>query len=176
MAKLANVTGWFWRGTSHIASVCLLANVLMIIANILMRRFFGAPIWGSTEFVKYISLITASFALAQNEWFDGNIKMTLLPENLPEKARQVLMVFVNIFCAAAFALISRLLVVQAIAKFTKWDISPELQLPIFIFASVLAAGFILLTVSIALKAVLSVYTLKTGIVFNLRNIRTIEQE
>ncbi|MDR1574214.1 MAG: TRAP transporter large permease subunit, partial [Clostridiales Family XIII bacterium] len=42
MARLANVAGRFWRYTSHIASVCLLANVLMIIANILMRRFFGA--------------------------------------------------------------------------------------------------------------------------------------
>ena len=69
-----------WKWEAGIAWVFLFANVLLIMTHIIMRRFFDAPIYGSIELIKYISLCAASFALAQNEWIDGNITMSLVHE------------------------------------------------------------------------------------------------
>jgi TRAP-type C4-dicarboxylate transport system permease small subunit len=174
--KFVNVTGRIWKYVSYAAMVCLIANVLIIIANIIMRRFFGAPIWGSTEYVKYLSLVGASFALVQNEWFDGNIRMTLLPEKIPQAGKNVLTFIVNLVCSVAFVYISYLLVLSAYSKYLKWDISPDLQLPIFWFVTILAIGFIILTIGLICKTIISAHTLRTGQLHNLRNVRTLEQE
>jgi TRAP-type mannitol/chloroaromatic compound transport system permease small subunit len=176
MEAFTNKIGKCWGVFTSVACICILVNVTMVVSNILMRRFFNMPIWGSTEFVKYISLITASLALVQNEWFDGNIRMTILPESISIKSKQILDVFVNVICTIAFIFVSYLLVRQAISKYVKWDVSADLHLPIFIFATVLAIGFVVLTLGIAFKALLSVYTLKAGVTFNLRTVRTLEQE
>lgn len=168
MRKLASCTYKVWKVTSGIASVFLILNMLIIIANIIMRRVFNTPILGSTELVSYASLITASLALAQNEWFDGNIRMTLVVESIPHKAAKVLHFVDYIICSVVFVYVSYLLVNQAVNKFIVADVSTDLHMPIFIFSAVLAFGFILLTVSIIIKMVILGYGVITGDEINLK--------
>lgn len=159
-----------WRYTNIIATIFLAAIVFVIILNIIMRRFFNMPIFGSTEIIRYCSLGAASFALCQNEWFEGNVKMTILTETLSKKKRQILDFIVNIICTVAFMYISYLLVQQAIDKFVNKDVSIELNFPLFIAAGILAGGVILLTICILIKTISNAYSLKTGENFDLRTI------
>ncbi|NLO96693.1 MAG: TRAP transporter small permease [Peptococcaceae bacterium] len=168
MNKLVRITDRTWDITSKVASVFLTVIMLLIIANIVMRRFFNAPIFGSTELVRYFSLAAASFALAQNEWFEGNIKMTLFLELVSEKLRKIILFIGSIICTAAFSYISYLLVGQAIAKYVKNDVSTELNIPIFIMAGILALGFIFLTISLLLKTIVNGYNLKNNVELDMR--------
>lgn len=162
MRKLATGAYKVWNATSTIAGVFLIFNMVVIIANIIMRRIMGAPIFGSTEIVSYASLITASLALAQNEWFDGNIRMTIVLDLISRKTSKIIQFVDYIICTIAFVYISYLLVGQAISKFAIADVSIDLKLPLFIFAGCLAFGFILLTVCILIKTLVLGYSVATG--------------
>lgn len=162
MRKLATGAYKVWNITSMVASVFLVFNMVVIIANIIMRRILGAPIFGSTEIVSYASLITASLALAQNEWFDGNIRMTIILDMLNKKTSRIIQFVDYIICTVAFVYISYLLVGQAFSKFAVADVSTDLKLPLFIFAGCLALGFILLTACIIVKTAVIGYGAFTG--------------
>jgi TRAP-type C4-dicarboxylate transport system permease small subunit len=143
---------------------------MLVVANIVLRRFFNAPIFGSTEIVRYVSLAAASFALAENEWIDGNVKMTVLLESMSKKAYDLFILIGNVVCSAVFILISYLLILQSISKFAKVDVSTELSLPLWIPAAVLAFGFCVLTLSIVIKSVILVYAFKVGETLDFRHI------
>lgn len=162
MRSLATNAYKVWKATGLFAGIFLTANMLIIIANIIMRRFFNSPIYGSTEIVSYLSLITASFALAQNEWFDGNIRMSLVIEILPHKLSQWLIFIDYIICSVAFVYVSYLLGDQAVRKYATGDISTDLGVPLYIFSSVLALGFAILTVCIIIKTLVYGYAAFTG--------------
>ncbi len=157
MKKLIDNTNKIWNVTSLCASVFLVLNMIVIVANIITRRFFNTPIFGSTEMVSYASLITASLALAQNEWFDGNIEMTIILEMMPKRAEKILHFVDYIICSVAFTFISYLLFQQAANKFASADYSQDLKLPVWIFTAVLAVGFVLLTICMYLKTVVYGY-------------------
>jgi len=168
LRKLATSAYKIWNATSMIAGIFLIFNMVVIIANILMRRIFGAPIFGSTEIVSYASLITASLALAQNEWFDGNIRMTIILDTISKKTSKIIQFVDYIVCSVAFIYISYLLIGQAQSKFRVADVSTDLELPLYIFAGCLALGFILLTVCIILKTAVIGYGAFTGEEINLK--------
>ncbi len=162
MKKLADSADKVWRATSLVASVFLLFNMCLIIANIIMRRFFNAPIFGSTEIVSYASLITASLALAQNEWFGGNIQMTLVIDILPERVSKYIVFIVNIVCSCAFVFITYLLKNAAVKQFAAGDYTQDLKLPLYIFYILLAIGFAILTICIIVKTIICGYNAISG--------------
>ena len=67
MNTLIKVSGKVWKAFSTIGIVCMFICVLVIILNIIFRRFFRAPIFGSTEIVRYMALCAASFSIIENE-------------------------------------------------------------------------------------------------------------
>jgi TRAP-type C4-dicarboxylate transport system permease small subunit len=177
LGKLLLNANKIWKAESAIAGILLVFNMLLIVVNIILRRFFNAPIFGTTELVRYMSLCVASLALAENEWLDGNIKMNLLFEIMSQKTRDILILFGNVACSIIFLLISYLLILQAISKFAKVDVSMELGLPLWVPSAVLAFGFCALTISIIIKSMILGFALKTGehVDFNLTNAASNEE-
>ncbi|MDR1246725.1 MAG: TRAP transporter small permease [Clostridiales Family XIII bacterium] len=162
MNKLLLYANKIWRFEAAAAWVFLFANVLLIVVNIVMRRFFNAPIVGATEIIRYISLVAAGLSLAQNEWIDGNITMSLIHEKLKVKSANRLRAVTNSIVSLIFILITYLLYIQVSDKIVNLDVSYELQIPVWIPALVLAFGFTLLTVSIIIKSVLLWFIEATG--------------
>lgn len=168
MRVLATNAYKVWKATALFASIFIVANMCIIIFNIVTRRFFNSPIYGSTEIVSYLSLITASFALAQNEWFDGNIRMSLVLEILPHKFSRYLIFVDYIVCSAAFVYITYLIGNQAVNKYVTGDISTDLGVPLYIFSAILALGFCILTVCIIIKTLVYGYAAFTSEEINFR--------
>lgn len=162
LKKLAENADKVWRATSSAASVFLLFNMFLILANIIMRRFFKTPIFGSTELVSYASLITASLALAQNEWFEGNIQMTLILDKLPRQISKYVVFVDYLVCSGAFVFITYLLGKSSVKQFSTGDYSQDLKLSIYIFYIILTIGFAILTACIILKTIICAYNAFTG--------------
>ena len=162
MKKMAKIADRTWYIAALTGTIFLTFIVFLIIVNIICRRFFGKPIFGSTELVRYASLICGALALAMNEWFDGNIQMTLFTDHLPLKARQILSIVVYFICSGAFVFISYLLLSQTFRKYIKMDSTTDLIMPTFIFAGVLTIGFVILTICLAIKGILKIHEYRTG--------------
>jgi TRAP-type C4-dicarboxylate transport system permease small subunit len=143
--------------------------ILMIVTNVILRRFLNAPIFGSTEIVCYSVLVVSSFALAQCEWCDGNIRMGLFLESIKsEKTRNTVLTIINGVCTAGLIVISLLLFSQVNTKFHHADISISLRIPMWAMYTILFFGFILLTICFLTKVIINIYTIRTGIYYSLK--------
>jgi len=155
LKKIHSYSDKVWKSITFIGGALLFINVLIIIANIIARRFLNAPILGSTEYVQYLSLLSASLALAQNEWFNGNIKMSLFLEMMSDRLRRIFVIGADLISSAAFCFVSYLLVKQAVNKYIVADVTSTLKLPMWVFAAFLAFGVILLTICLILKMIIN---------------------
>jgi TRAP-type C4-dicarboxylate transport system permease small subunit len=156
LSKLKRLFDFIWSLTSTVSGILLLINIAIIIANILLRRFAGAPIFGSTELVRYCSLSSAALALAQNEWYDGNVKMTLLLEKIGNKASTVIRAAVDAVCLVGFVYVSASLYKQFATRFVDGSVSQDLSIPIWLIALILFVGFVLLTVCFFCKVCIQI--------------------
>jgi TRAP-type C4-dicarboxylate transport system permease small subunit len=145
-----------WSVTSVIAGVFLVSYMLLIVANIIMRRAFGAPIFGIIELVCYGSLVSCCFALAQTEWKDGNVTMPLLLENISEKAKCLMMVLNNSVCLAGFCYVAYQCTRQVFIKRLNGGGTIDLHIPLWIIAVFLAMGFVLLAICLLMKLILRI--------------------
>ena len=61
--KIVRISGKIWLVFTRIASLFMALSAALIIVNIITRKFFNAPIFGSTELIAYASLIIAALAM-----------------------------------------------------------------------------------------------------------------
>ena len=162
MKRIIGISGRIWKVYSTVAIVFMFGSVVIIIANVVMRRFFNAPIFGSTEIIRYLGLSTACFAIVENEWSDGNITLTLLLDMMPKKMREIFMAVGFAVAACALVLLDFLLVRELIKKYVNGDFSSELMFPLWIPSLFLTLGVITLTIVVALKAAICMWCAKTG--------------
>ena len=148
---------------SVLPKIMVAVDMLVVVANVIMRRFFNMPIHGATEVICYLGLATASLALFFTEWTEGNVKMTFLNEHLSERAGDILDMIINIACVPVMAYATYLIAQMAVSKFNKGDRSVELGFPMWIVALVLTIGFALITIVILCKAIVRIYDVKNGI-------------
>lgn len=149
-----------WKCTTHISELFLFVLMILVIVNVVMRRFFNAPIFGVTELVCYASLASASFGLAQTEWHDGNVRMTLVMEKTNAKFSTYLNLIINIIGTISFAFVAYLLVIQAINRSSQHQVSTELKIPMYIVTGILALGFVLLLIALIAKVIFYILRIK----------------
>ena len=163
MEKLMKTADTLWRLWARAACFFMAFVIGFIVVNIILRRFFNAPIFGSTEIICFSVLFTSSFALAYCEWVDGNIRIALLLEMASEKVRMGMMLIVNIACTIGLIVCCYLLVNQTISKYVIADTSFSLKWPLWIFYLALSVGFILFTLTFVVKAILTLHCVRQGL-------------
>ena len=163
MERLIDKGGKVWHACTLIAGIFMAISAAIIILNIVLRRFFNLPIYGSTEMVQYLGLAISSFAVVQNEWGDGNITMALFVDMIrSRKARYLLNAVELLIEAVIFTVIDWLLFRDVLTKFSGGNLTSDLKFPKWIPSLVIAAGFILLTAVLVIKAVIYLGAVKTG--------------
>jgi C4-dicarboxylate transporter DctQ subunit len=147
----------FYKGLQYISCFMLVALMALLLANILCRGIFRAPIFGTFEGVSYMSMFVVIFALAFNENQDGNVTVTLVLEYLKPKARNILEIVGGLFSLgmSVFITYDSILLVQS--KYTKGDLTNNLFIPQWIFVVALTVGFFLLSVCLLLKVATKIY-------------------
>lgn len=161
MDRIVKMSRTIWKSFSAIAAVFMIIIILVIIANIILRRVFNAPIFGSTEIVQYAGLVVASLAIVEAEWTEGNITMALFIDMMSQHARNILMAIEFTINSIIFIVLDYLLIQDVIAKFNKGTVTPELKFPRWIPSTFLAVGFIGLTLVLIVKTAMYYQAIKT---------------
>ena len=168
MEKFAWFVNALWKKFTAVGAVVLAFVVTLIVCNVIARRFFNAPIFGSTELVCHFILVVAALALPQNEWIDGNISMDLIQEFMKDKGKLITRMIINLICGIAFVYVDYLMIKFTVFRFQSGDITLDIHLPIWIFFGILSVGYIFMTFGLFSKAILLGYTIKTGKSFDYR--------
>lgn len=141
----------------RISSIFLIFIMFFVFINVILRLVFKAPVLGSTEIVRYAALTGAAFALTQNEWYDGNIRVTMLLEPLPAKVASVISFVGYLLITGGIGMIVYFLGQQTMKYYGSGTLTNELALPLYIFYAILAFGFLMLMVCFAFKTIIFGY-------------------
>lgn len=172
MDNIIKISGRIWKAFSTIGIICMFICTFVIILNVILRRFFNMPIYGSTEIVRYVALGTASFSIIENEWSNGNVSMPIFIDALPRKIRDVVVFIGYAICSILFFILDYLLIRQAVNKFVTMSVSQELEFALWIPAAILAIGFFVLTLVLITKTVICGWAVKTGNTIKFEELRT----
>ncbi|MCC8079383.1 MAG: TRAP transporter small permease [Oscillospiraceae bacterium] len=162
MEKFTSCVSKIWEALVGVGRICILVQMVFIVVNIVLRRFFNQPVLGSTEIVRYIALVGASFALSSNEWLDGNMRVTIVHEIVPERARRVIDFIVNIIVCGGLAFVGYYLIQQAMRYYSVGEKTLELGMSTWIFALILALGMFTFSLCGLSKAIICGYKLFSG--------------
>ena len=149
-------------GFSAVGCVFLVAYMMVTIANIVLRRFFNAPIHGSTELIQYFALVTGCLAIIETEWSDGFPSLTILTEKLPTKVYNIMMSVVFTINTGICIVLSWMFFRDMMRRFELGTVTSELAIPRWIFSLILALGIIVMTCVLVAKTILYYRSIKTG--------------
>jgi len=124
-----------------IVGFCLLASTLLITLNVILRFFFGAGISWSDELVRYLIIVLTFVGSAICVRTGKHISIDLLSGRLKGNKRNYLMILINIIgliFMLAVAIFS-LKIIQNNFKFPQ--LSPALQIPMWIPYLSIPIGF-----------------------------------
>lgn len=173
MEKLIKTGGKIWRACTFLGGFFMVISALLIVANVILRRFFNAPIFGSTEMIQYLGLAITAFAVIENEWGEGNIIMGLFVDMMPRKPRYVLNMIEHFIEGVVFCVVDYLLLDAVLSQMARGNLTPELHMPKWIPTGVVLIGFIVLTIVVFVKAILYYLAVKKGVEINFEKIARI---
>lgn len=148
--KMQNAVDKFSYGVGYISFIAIIAMMILITVDVILRKFFRSPITGSYEIVQYIQVIVvfASFSYTQTKKM--HVRVTLFGALLPWRVRTVLNGFWELLCAGGAGICGYAGFVQAGYLVQKGFTSDVLDFPLapfyyfesammFIFAFVILA-------------------------------------
>ncbi len=153
MNKFEINTCRIWRYFALGGAIILFLDLCFVGVNVILRSFFNLPIFGSTEIVRYSSLVGAALAMALNQYNDGNIRVTLIMELVSAKVRDTISFIADIVLACGFIYITYYLIQYVISLKSTADLTMELSMPTWLFALILCAGFVMMTLGGIVKAI-----------------------
>lgn len=150
-------------GYGHVLTLCglvsgitLLVIMVLVVANVLMRYLFNAPIAGTLEVTEGALPIIVFLSLAMTQYEGGHIKVVLLTRALPDGARRAALVFAMLAGAFLFAW----------ATYAGWKLTAKsiaigeiergsIRYPLWPIKGAIAVGMALLTVQFLIDAVVA---------------------
>ncbi len=138
------------------AGVVLMAVMVLVVANALMRYLFNLPIAGTLELTEGALPIIVFLSLAMTQYHGGHIKVVLLTRRLPENLRRAAVVLAMLAGAGLFAW----------AAYAGWKLTAKsiaigeiergsIRYPLWPVKGAIALGMVLLTIQFLIDAVLA---------------------
>jgi TRAP-type C4-dicarboxylate transport system permease small subunit len=101
--RLYRAYGRLLRGFGMISAISTFVMMLLVVANILGRYLFNAPLAGTLEFTESLLVLVIFLSLALTQYDGGHIRVTLLTRRLTRGAARAANVFCMLLGALFFA-------------------------------------------------------------------------
>ena len=137
---LLSVTG----RVSNVGQSVLMAMVLLVVVDVILRRFFNSPLPWSMEVVEMMLVCVAFFAVAYTGARRRHVSISALTARFPPKAQAIINTVMCFFGVVIFSLMGWGTVVSARRAWDVNEVTGLLPLPIYPFVFVVAFGSFLL--------------------------------
>lgn len=141
------------RVVSGVGLSLLVGMMLLIVADVSLRRLFNKPILGSVELVEYTLAILVFLTIAYCAVQGGHIAIDVLFSRFPQRLQAVLDSFNYLLSVVLFGLMSWQLIVQVLNVKRMGEASMLLGIPHYPVVFIAAFGSALLTVVLLLQFV-----------------------
>ncbi len=142
-----------------IGSVFIMVAMLLTVADVIGRRFFNSPIYGSYEIGSMILVIVVFSTVTYCQLLKGHVSIDLLVSRLNQKTQYIINIFVYILFLATYSILTWRLFVFAVETFNKNEvkiIKETILLPVYPFVFIAAIGCTLLALIIFMHLIMYV--------------------
>lgn len=133
------------RILNTLGTVVVMALMLLIVVDVILRNLFNSPIQGSFEIVEFMMVVLVFFFFANGQIEKGNVAVDMFVRKLPTGIRRFLNT-INYFIATVFfAIVTVQLGRECYDVFSRLDVSPSLHIPKYPFILAATIGALFLT-------------------------------
>ena len=129
----------------------LIALMLLVTANVLMRAIFKAPILGTYDWTGFLTILIIGSALAYCELQNGHIEISFFTDMTGKKARRWISKIGQILSCLVLSLFTYALFSMAGRLMRAGEVSVTTKTPVHYFAYFMAACFAVFTLTTLLK-------------------------
>lgn len=130
--------------SSRLGAGVLVAMMLLITSDVVLRFIFNKPVPGTFELVEVMMGAVVSLSIAYCGVRRGHVAVELLTEKLPAKTRNLLDMLHHMACIIFFAAIAYKSAEQAVVINESGTVTALLEIPVYPFIWVLSFGSALL--------------------------------
>lgn len=128
---------------SALAQVALVAVMVLIVSNIILRRFLF-PIPGTVEMVEFLGAIILGSSIAYCLYSGGHIFVDVLVQKISQGKRAAIDFFTNIIMLLLNSVLSWQMAVYGKRMMDKGFTTGHLGIPIWPVVAIVAVGFLLM--------------------------------
>jgi TRAP-type C4-dicarboxylate transport system permease small subunit len=155
MASFNKVVTLLTKYSDRIAQIATVAMMLVLVLNII-GRLFSFPLYGTDDYVSFMSAILIALALPYCALNKGHIQIELIVNRFPQRAQGIIGIITNIFSLGIFAVVTWQCIVLALRMQKLGETSMTAMVPFYPFIYVVAAGTALLCLVIILELLQSI--------------------
>ncbi len=141
------------RVLDQAAAFFLVATMLLVVVNILLRVLFKAPIFGAYEYVGLLTALVIGLALAQCGVQNGHVSVSLVADLFPARLRNVAGAFINFISMCFLAVSSWYVGAYARSMYDSGLVTPTTQTPIYPFVYLIALGFLVYSLVLLVRSI-----------------------
>ena len=119
---------------------------LLLFVNVVMRYVFLLPIYWAEEFVRFLMVWMIFIGASQVTLWGGHVAVDIVPRLLSKKGNAVLAFLVNVICILFCVLLAYLSIKQMMRVMRAGQISPALEIPMWIAYLSIPAGTTLMLI------------------------------
>jgi len=125
-------------------AAAIIVSSLLLFVNVVMRYIFLLPIYWAEEFVRYLMVWLIFIGASQVTLWGGHVAVDMVPRILSKRGNAILAFFVNVICILFCGLLAYLSIKQMMRVKGAGQISPALEIPMWIAYLSIPAGAILM--------------------------------
>ncbi|NLY88418.1 MAG: TRAP transporter small permease [Firmicutes bacterium] len=147
MDRFLKVVAGVSRIMDRIAGFCLTGVMVLVVANVILRRLFKSPLLGAYEYVGFLTAVVIGFSLAYCAVKDGHITVDLFFARLPRKVRVALETVTGFAVFFFLSLVAWYLMKYAKGIRINGQVSQTCEIPFHFFIYLVAGGFFVLSLT-----------------------------
>ena len=124
-----------------IAGGAIVVAMLVVVANVILRKIFKHPILGSSEYIGFLSVIIISFGLAYCLVVNAHIAVDFIVEKFKTRTQGVIDTISGILVFAFMSFFTWKVFDHATTVLKSGQLSPTTQFPFYIFIYMMAVCF-----------------------------------
>lgn len=151
--NISKAVSWLTARVSYIGQAVLMVMVLLVVVDIILRRFFNSPLPWSLEVIQVMLVVVVFFSVAYCGTQKAHVSIDVVTSRLPSKARTAIDILTHILGIVILVYMAWGGIVSAIGKFNDHRVTGILPIPIYPFVFVVAFGCILLALVILVQLI-----------------------
>lgn len=146
---------WASKGLHLAAQLLLFFMMVLVTFDVMGRYLFHSPIKGSVDMTELAMTVIVFFSIAYTHWKREHISIDFLVERLPLRVQWVFDSVINLLITVLMVLMSWSMFENAQRLLRSNTVSPDVNLPVYVFAFLATVGTIVFALTALFYAVQS---------------------